>query len=628
MNINGEQIRNNTIILNTKVVPIADYEFITLTGSTVFALSNKTISEYNAATGSVLVNKNYLEERINANGLTVMDEGVTVSNAVIGINFIGASVLAEDSATLNRYINVFIPSPNYAADFNTANTQSSTNGTNALVYSNLNGISTSLRTTRNRPSTEQPSLNNGLAYNVDTIRWSVGNNVIYGSEPFTIDHPTNNELYLQVIKGGDNTILAASTCSLSSSLTYSQGLTNSIINEFKIPSITSEINRWRAGFTASINYQNAYAIAGATGGMQIYTRIINKRATQRFTYSNISTNINNNAPNVWLDRELATASISAITISQINLITKPLSGVNYITTNSVFSVDVSAINNINNGSFPTNFIELNLGQYLMSTQYATPSMLTGWTSSFTNINSNLTKTYSIASTNNSTVNNSAIVSVRPIDWAVGSWVNSVTNAIAIDTLSAVPTRIYDDFTTEMDSNYPRLQNDLVSPWVSTTVLGSIDSGNGLQLSQSRLIYPTVDYTTFIPTNTANYASFTGTRVYRRKMYSGNDATTFGNGVFTFSDTNITEAMLASSDLLFEVGDGTNWFTLNNSYTSGALSNGNGCRINSSNSNLTNVTKTLSFTLGVLNLHSIYLKISYTSTTTGKSIYIGSITLNW
>lgn len=626
--ISGEQIRNNTIILNTKVVPNADYEFITLSGSTVFALSNKTLSEYDAATGSVLVNKNYLENKISENGLTIMDEGATVSTAVIGLNFIGASVLAEDSTSLNRYINVFIPSPNYAADFNTANTQSSTNGTNALVYTNLNGISSNLRTTRNRPSTEQPSLNIGFSYSVDTIRWSVGSNVVYGSEPFTIDHPTNNELYIQVIKGGDNTILSASTCSLSSALTYSQGLTNSIINEFKIPSITSEINRWKCSFTASINYQNAYAITGATGGVQLYTRIVNKRATQFFTYSNISSNINNNAPNVWLDRELATASIGAITISQISLNTKSLSGVNYVTTNSVFSVDVSSINNINNGSFPTNFIEINLGQYLMSTQYATPSMLTGWSSSFTNTDASLSKTYSISSTNNSAVNNSAFISTRTIDWSLGSWVNSNTEAVAIDTLTAVPTRIYDDFTTEMDSNYPRLQNDLTTAWDSSTDLGSIDSGNGLQLSQSRLIYPTINYTSYIPTNTANYASLSGTRIYRRKMYSGNNATTFGNGVFTFSDTNITEAMLTSLDLLFEVGDGTNWFTLNDSYTSGALSNGSGCRINSSNSNLTNSTKTLSFTLGVLNLHTVYIRISYTATPTGKSIYIGSITLNW
>ena len=626
--ISGKQIRDGSIILNTKIIATEDYKFVTATGSSIFLLSDKSVSDIENATGSVLVNRNYVDSVIASNGLTVMDEGATISTNVVGLNFIGATVLTEESTLYSRFINVFIPTPNYAADFNTDNTGISTNGTNAYVISNLNSLAASNRANRNRPYTGQSSLNPSASSNVDSIRWISSANIVYYSSYFTIDHPTNNILSLQVIKGGDNTILSSSTCSLSSNLTYSQGVTNSIIQEFKVSGITSEINRWKCYFTASINMQNGYSSSGATGGMQFYVNIVNKRATQTFTYSKASTNSSNNSPNIWLDRELVTTSVGTPTISQASFSTKSLSGVNYITSGSTFNVNISSINNINNGSYPNTFMELDLSQYLMGTININSSMLTGWTNSFSNSNASLSATYTLGSNNTSTVNSIAIIRTRYIDWDTGSYVNGTSNSILIDTLSAVPSRIFDDFTTETNGSYPRLQSDLATSWNSSTLLGAIDSGNGLQLSQSRLIYPTINYTGYIPTNTANYTSLTGVRVWRRKFYTGSDATTYGNGIFTFGDTNITEAMLTSSDLIVEIGDGTNWFTLNNSYTSGSLSNGSGARINSSNSNLTNGTKTLSFTLGTLNLNTLYIRISYSATVTGKSIYIGSITLNW
>jgi hypothetical protein len=631
--ISGKQIKDNSILVNTKLVADDDYEFTTATGSSIFLLSNKTISEIDVASGSVIPNKDYILNKIAiaaasaSIGITVQDEGVLVSDDVVGINFIGASVLAENSSQ-SRYINVYIPTPNFAADFNTNNIGQSSNGTNALVITSLSSLNASQRATRNRPYTGQSALNPSASTNVDCINWAAGQNISYNSGYFTIDHPSNNELYIQVIKGGDNTILNASTCSILTSQTGSQGVTNSIITNFKIVNIQAEVNRWKCFFTANVNLQQAYISTGATGGAQFYVNIINKRISQNLTYSLVSTNNSNNSPSVWLDRELATASIGTPLISQNGLLTKALSGVNYITSGSNFAISISNINNINNGSYPTNFLELNLSQYLMSTQYITSSVLTGWTNSFSNVGASLNTNYSIGSTNNSTVNSSAAILVRAIDWSAGSYVSSSTASILIDTLTALPTRVYDDFTTESDSTYPRLQSDLTTAWVSATNLASIDSGNGLELSQSRLIYPTRNYIPYIPTNTANYTSLTGTRVWRRKLYSGNNAITYGNGIFTFSDTNITESMLSSSDLLLEIGDGTNWYSLNNSYTSGALNNGDGCRINSSNYNLTNGTKQISFTLGVLNLSVLYIKISYTDTATGKSIYIGSMSLNW
>lgn len=631
--ISGKQIKDNSILVNTKLVTNDDYEFTTSTGSSVFLLSNKTISEIDGASGSVLPNKDYILSKIAiaaasaSVGITVQDEGVVVSNDVKGINFIGASVLVENSLQ-NNYINVYIPTPNYAADFNTNNSGQSSNGTNALVFTSLSTLNSSQRSTRNRPYTGQPTLNPSASTGVDCINWAAGQNITYYSDYFTVDDPINNEMYIQVIKGGDNNILSSTTCSIITSLTFSTGVTNSIITNFKILDIQNEVNKWKCKFTANVNLQQAYITTGATGGAQFYINIINKRATQYLTYSITSTNNSNNSPSIWLDRELATASIGTPVISQNGLVTKALSGVNYITTNSNFAVSVPNINNINNGSYPNNFIELDLSQYLMSTQYITSNELSGWTNSFSNIGASLNTNYSIGSTNNSTINSSAAILARPIDWSVGTYISSSTASIAIDTLTAVPTRVYDDFTTETDGSYPRLQSNLSTAWVSTTLLGSIDSGNGLQLSQSRLIYPTLNYTAYIPTNTANYTALTGTRVWRRKFYSGNNAITYGNGIFTFSDTNISEAMLVSNDLIIEIGDGVDWFILNGSYTSGVLNDGDGCRISSTNYNLTNSTKQLSFTLGVLNLSSLYIRISYTSTATGKSIYIGSITLNW
>ena len=176
----------------------------------------------------------------------------------------------------------------------------------------------------------------------------------------------------------------------------------------------------------------------------------------------------------------------------------------------------------------------------------------------------------------------------------------------------------------------RLKSDLATAWDSTQSLASYDGGNGLEVLDSRLVYPTINFTPYDPNHASqpDYSALSGNRLYYRAFSQA--GVSHSNGIFQFGDYNVTETNITNQDVLFELSlDGINWFNMNLPYLGGALSNGDGCRMNSDTVAL-NINNEIQFTFGSGLFTTaltgggwgVWLRITYVGDAAGKGAYIG------
>lgn len=62
--LHGKQIKDKSINLEKQGFVLDDYTFVDINNAPVFVLSNKTVSDYASASNAVLVNKEYLSDRV------------------------------------------------------------------------------------------------------------------------------------------------------------------------------------------------------------------------------------------------------------------------------------------------------------------------------------------------------------------------------------------------------------------------------------------------------------------------------------------------------------------------------------------------------------------------------------
>jgi hypothetical protein len=302
-----------------------------------------------------------------------------------------------------------------------------------------------------------------------------------------------------------------------------------------------------------------------------------------------------------------------------------LSGVRFFAIGTMFNVSLNDINNINNSSYPTTLINLVGSELGCATLNLNGANLSGWSIAYNNThayyNSN---NYAIATTN--FFNKGDLkVQARWNDWVSGAYQVSETIKALISTYINNGTRIYEDFRNESQrylSNYDSL-------WNSTIRLQDIDAGSGLQVIDSKLIYPQENYTMYNPdtVNQPNYVGLSGIRDFKGRFYK--EGVSYSNGVFKFGNHNITELKLSAKDIDILISlDKVNWYSATSDYLGGELLNSSGCRVESDVYNMSN--NQIKFTLGTgkfTNLSSewgIYYKIMYKDTASGKGTTIDSI----
>jgi len=345
------------------------------------------------------------------------------------------------------------------------------------------------------------------------------------------------------------------------------------------------------------------------------------RYSVEIIHHNSGTDYTKTQDDIFSDTENLTAALTGVTFTENTPVIVRKSGVYMYDTGSTFNVAVADIDNLNSRSYPTTQVQVQDDNMGLPDLSLSGSDLTSWTNAHDNTNASYTKSdWAINQADYFYQGAAGRAKARYVDWSSGSWVNSSTLTVIIDTYNDDSTRVYEDFTGETN----RLEDDLSTSWDSTQNLNTYDGGDNLQVGEGTyLLYPSTDYSAYSPSagSQPDYSSYSGDAYYYRRMW--HTGTAHSNGLFNF--VGLTEADITADDLIIEISlNGTDWYNCNEPYLGGSLSDGDGCRINSGTQNMT-LNGNLEFTLGSGGATSvstgggwgIYIRLTMPDTSTVK-----------
>jgi hypothetical protein len=535
--------------------------------------------------------------------LEVFDEGVSLGSFT-EMNFVGADIQA--TANGSQAI-IFSPVPTNASFFN-----QNLGTTNAVVPN----ISVTTRNVSN-PTSEGTPFKKGS--------WSAGQSI----------SATNSGTWVYTPPGAFS-IFNSSTTTFRARLYDSDGTT--VLNEHlftitgnysaTVNNITINITGFVADsgkFKANISISYALSIILSNGG-RVSVELRHDNATDGIftkTQNDIFYDSNNN---------LASGSGLSISESAGFVVTRPLSGILYYTTGSRFTSAIADLDYLNDRSYPSTQVIVDAPLYGLSAISITGAGLTGWTNAWDNTNASYLNTnWQISTSNYSTITTVGQSTGVIQDWSNVPLTSTANSPILVDTYSDNSTRIYEDFRSES-----RRLTSSYGTWDGTNSLLTYDGSLGLQVAQSRLIYPTLNFSTYNPNlgTQYNYSTASSNRVYYSSFYKV--GTSFTNGIFTFGDHNLLESDITGSNVLVDISlNGTDFYSLNLDWTGFPLLNGDGCRINTGTQSIT-ANNTLQFTLAgqftsvttgdPTNHWGIIFRITIKSTVPSK--YIGVFQISW
>lgn len=503
---------------------------------------------------------------------------------------------AEDPKELTDYTDVtftITPTP-YVSNFNTSD-----GVTDASVADNP-------ITLRNIPA----PTSEGSPFSIGS--WTAGTShpatrdtswVYDTTELFLIESQTTT-LTAEVLGADGSTVLSSNVINGMSGNTSVSGNVS-----ISVSSWAFDYNLYKASVTVSVAVSSILPAGG--------------RFTIRLTHDNGSRGVFTKTQGpLFYDPDMATTTIGNVEIREASISLKYLSGVRYYGSGSTLRTFISDIQNINDRSYPSTLLEVQ-GDFNLSSFTKTGSQLTSWNTLWDTVAADQ------PSSGNMTIDNgvyvsSGTISARANDWEWGPWVDSPAFEVNVDTSVASPTRIFEDFRSE---TY-RYKSDCSTLWDSTQDLGSYDDSNGLQVYQDRLVYRSVDFGTYNPdkANQPNYQGYSGTGTYYRFMWHNN--VSHSSGVIRFSDYNFSETEFQNGAVLLDISlDGSSWFSLNSPYFGGSLSDGDGCRVDLANNNITSHNR-VKFTLGTGGFTSsssnwgVFIRVRIPSSSSSK--YMGQM----
>lgn len=555
-----------------------------------------------------LTTKQYVEDLIRSgstSSLKIQDEGNDVLTGVTILNFIGTDVTVLSDGT--NKVNVFIPMPNYAPNFNT-------NGStipNIITYNRYISNPTS----------------NGTPFDIGdwgggTIQSTIRSNVshLVYTTPSEFNIYNNSTTFTALVYGSNDSIILSENTIILSGNTINT-LSNITLNVFDW---STDSDRYKANISVTIDIASILPQGG--------------RFSIRLVHNNNGTEYVFNQNNIFRDSETLTANISGNLDVYTGTTThiKQISGVYFYTTNTEWVVNLNGIDYLNSRTYPiTKQLLIIDNNFFCSSDLIVinGSGLTSWTNSHDNSGASYRKNNWITDQiNNTNWNGSGLtntyVTASIYDWSDSIFVHSVSSInynYLIDTFMDESDRNSEMFRTELGS-YPRLMSDCITSWDNTLSLDLIDGGNGLQIIGDKLVYPQYNFN-YEPNilNQPNYTTFSGDRTYYRK-FETNGFDSY-NLTILLGNHNITESDISSGDVKFEISvDKNKW--LNIRYEFFVYDGGTSCRIESDVYNLI-LNDRLKVTFENFrpeysnNYTSfIYLKITYSDSVKDK--YIGQI----
>jgi len=504
--------------------------------------------------------------------IEIQDEGALVDATVTKLNFVGEDVIAAADSGDNDLVNVYIPAPSVVSHFDSSD---------GVGDCTVGDISTTSRRISS-PTSE------GSPFNIGDWSGNTLHNAIKVSEA-TVSYTTTNACsFLNNL----NTTIEVNIYDADGVVKLATHTTASIVGntDVTVDNIRIQVTSWAADaykykgiVTVSFNIGTVLTSNGLTSG-RFSTEIIHHDSTDGdFTYTQ---------GDIFYDSESQTQTIGNATISENVPVIVRKSGVYAYDTGTTFTVNIDDLDYLNADTYPTNFITLTGSEYGLPSYSidGSDADLSGWTDAYNNINTSFNKDdWTINQSNFYVRSSTRNITAQVIDWSTGASDVSPNASLIIDTYNDNSTRVYEDFRGETE----RLEDDLSTPWDSTLSLASADDSQGLQVGEGTyLYYPYLNNSGYEPSSGSqfDYSSLTGDRYYYRGMWHTNTA--HSNG--TFNMTGVTETNLTNDDIIIEISlDGSSWYNCNEDYLGGALSNGNGCRVNSGSTQMPN----LDFTLG-------------------------------
>ena len=472
-------------------------------------------------------------------GIEVKDEDNSIGTYSV-INFTGADVSALAGS---GQANIYIPAVSYASHWNTSSgdtgnqsvTESISRTTSRISTPN-GGEGTPFQTGGWADSNQAASLQTSATFTTPGVCTGFGGNAT-----------TTVTMYAA---NGTTVLLTYTTPALTGNATHTSGNISVTISNY-----AADDNRFQANMSVTVGVNAILAAAGDSGGRYnckvVMTTDTATDGTGPYTYTQTS---------VFLDSNGSTPSVGAVTIAQNAPTTKFISGLEYYTTGSTFTLGATNINNLNeNTAKTTNNVQFSASEYAIGTINQSPfGTGSGSFSGYTNVNNNTGTSYSNAAyTINvgsqryiGTAANASSFARDP--WASGATTNSSNATIMVDTYAGSSTNTLETFN---DETY-RKESDYTTGWTSTADLtaGEAMVYTGQLISPDQAVLTSggtnTNWTTFAP-NAAGQPNYGGLTVpvsfYRQLLDNSGDLASF---TLTFSGTFISNATtdLANSNL--------------------------------------------------------------------------------
>jgi hypothetical protein len=303
-------------------------------------------------------------------------------------------------------------------------------------------------------------------------------------------------------------------------------------------------------------------------------------------------NQSSNTVDIFYDQGVGTPAVTTPTVAEVTPVFGYLSGVKYYTTNSTFNASAVATNCFNNTYHQTSPITYASG--------ASGALGTGnidWNdASVTGLSSppviseTMTITNKVITVPSSRRDLNARLTMTPRKpWSTGTTQTSASANRLVDSMPVSSTAKYEYFDDEYyrlpASAYDSIPGAITGQWTSSTAL---TNGQAQEVNGS-LIYPTVNYSTYLPTQAVDYSAFSGNQVYYRAIYSLNNPNS--NGVLELGNlVNADVSAVGSGNVNVEIKlpTQTGWIDLGKPYDSGTFTgiDGDGGRVSQTGSSWT------------------------------------------
>ena len=397
--------------------------------------------------------------------LTIQDEGSDVQTNVSTINFVGADVEAQAGSA--GVVLVYIPPPTFASHYNT---QDGT--TDARVRQSTATVVTKYISS---PTSEGVPFNTGG--DAASVAYASNSTAINLAPSADITAMENSTFKVDVTEPDGTVMETYTTSAITGNGTFTSPSGDIVVT---VSSYSADTTKYKASVNVLVTYADILATAGFDGGK--FNIVITQTVTDGTGphVFNLSTSTN---PTILGDFFYDTDTLAsfpqnvAIGETAGSVTTKHLSGLEYYTTGSRFTVSCTDLDNLNRNtalaSSNITVIDNSTFGYTNIDQSPLPggagnANFTGWTSAYDNTGvsySNNAVTINRSNFRYTGTSGRANINVNLV-WGSTRTTQSSIQSILVDTYSTSSSNLIEYF----DSENRRLESDYTTAWTSSNAL--------------------------------------------------------------------------------------------------------------------------------------------------------------